>query len=204
MASSETIEGMDALTLIINDHRIVDQLFTEYESASDSDVKLRLVAKMIEELTVHAWVEERELYPVIERKLDNGEELSQHAVQEHNEAREVLADLERTKVSDKAFDEKVRELIDDVRHHVEEEESDLLPALGDKLNKSDMQDLAMRIKQAKSTAPVSPSLEHQTGGNGSSAEASKGELYEQAQKLGVEGRSRMSKDELAEEVDKRQ
>lgn len=204
MGKSETVEGLDAITMIVNDHRIVDQLFEEYEQAGDADVKLRLVAKMIEELTVHAWVEERELYPLIEEKLPNGKDLTAEALQEHQEARDVLAELERTQVSDKAFDERVRELIDDVRHHVEEEERDLLPPLRDKLSEGDLRDLAMRIKQAKSKAPVSPSLEERGGGNGASAEASKSELYEQAKEMSVEGRSRMSKEELAEELRKRQ
>jgi hemerythrin superfamily protein len=196
MAETTSVEQIDGITLILNDHRNVEEFFARYEQASGTDEKLRLVAKMIEELTMHAAIEERVLYPLIDERLGGDEELKQHAVEEHEEARAVLAELEHMPVSDPRFDEKVKELIDDVRHHVEEEETELLPRLRDALTEQELRSLGQQLREAKVTAPVSPSQEF---GSGPGA-ASKAELYERAKAQGVEGRAGMSKEELAREV----
>jgi hemerythrin superfamily protein len=197
----QTIEQMDAVTLIINDHRIVDQLFTQFEQATDAEMKLGLVAKIIEELSVHADVEERELYPAIAQRLENGEELREHALEEHEEAKQVLAELERLPVDDPQFDSKVHELIEEVRHHVEEEESTHLAQLREAMSSEELVELGARIREAKNNAPVRP----MPGGRTIDLDdASRDELYAKAQELGIEGRSDMTKEELARAVGKAQ
>ena len=195
-----TIRALDGITMIINDHRNVDDLFGLFEQGGDSDAeqRLRLVAKMIEELTVHAHIEEQELYPLVRTKLDDGEELFEHSLEEHQEVREVLGELERMDSTATDFYMKVMALIQDVRHHVDEEESDMLPRLHSALDDDELMALGMRLRQAKSSAPVSPALA--ASGTGDGSELTKDELYEQAQQMGVEGRSTMTKDELAREV----
>lgn len=190
--SAPTITGIDGITLIINDHRNVDGFFDAYYKANNSQEKLRLVAKIVEELTVHAYIEEHELYPLLRSRLGDGEQLYRHALEEHHEARQVLAEIEQLRPSDSGFDDKVRTLIDDVRSHVEEEESDLLPRLREAISDDELVNLGTRMRRAKTSAPVSPSME---------AEAmTKDELYDKARDLGVDGRSQMGKDELANEV----
>lgn len=210
MASPNSVAHLDGITLILNDHRNVDAFFSMYERASDAEEKLRLVAKMIEELTIHASIEERVLYPLIDERLDDGAELKEHAIEEHNEAREVLAELEGMPVTDESFDEKVNELISEVRHHVDEEERDLLPRLGDALSTGELTSLAEQLQNAKADAPVSPSQVNGASGSdvssahdGDRGGATGKELYERARELDIEGRSKMSKDELAREVDQR-
>jgi hemerythrin superfamily protein len=190
-----TIEHMDAVTLVINDHRIVEMLFAAYEQATEAEEKLRLVGKIIEELSVHAAVEEQVLYPVVAERLPDGEEEAEHAETEHAEVKEILAQLERTRVDDPSFDTQVRSLISDVRHHVEEEESDMLPKLRDALGTEELLDLGARLRMAKASAPISPSME-----TAALIDLTKDELYAKAQELDIEGRSDMTKDELARAI----
>jgi hemerythrin superfamily protein len=196
MTDHATVEQIDGITLILHDHRNVEEFFTRYEQASEADEKLRLVAKMIEALSMHAAIEERVLYPLIDERLGGDEELKQHAVEEHEDARAVLIELEQLPVTDERFDEKVHALIADVRHHVEEEESELLPQLRDALSEDELLQLGRDLREAKVTAPVSPSQEF---GSGPGA-ASKTELYERAKAQDLEGRAGMSRDELASEL----
>lgn len=196
--SPVSVDAVDGITLIINDHRNVEEFFSRFEQASDADEQLRLVAKMIEELTTHAAIEERVLYPMIRERLDDGADLESHALEEHQEARQVLSELEHLPVTDDSFAEKVRTLIDEVRHHVEDEEQDHLPKLRDALSGDELRTLGDRLRSAKASAPVSPSQE--SGSQDGSSDASKDELYQRAQEKGVEGRSQMSKDELARQV----
>lgn len=190
------IQDVDGLTLILNDHRNVDDFFDHFEQAGDPAEKLRIVAKIIEELSIHTHIEEQVLYPLVRSRLDEGEELFEHSLQEHKEAKAVLAELEQMDVTDMQFDIKVHELIQEVRHHVEEEESDMLSRLKEAVSEDELTELGTQLRMAKAHAPVSPSM----GGGTGYGEMTKDELYEKAQQMGVEGRSQMSKEELEKAV----
>lgn len=200
----QTIERLDGITLILNDHRNVEELFTQYEQGGDPQTRMRLVAKMIEELSIHAQIEEEELYPVMQRVLPDGEELVSHAVEEHGEAKDLLAELEQMPVGSPDFDQKVQTLIEDVRHHVEEEESDMLARLREAMPEDDLVALGHALREAKSRASIHPKQGGAGPSGGSSDGKTRDELYEKAKELGVEGRSDMSKDELAQAVQREQ
>jgi hemerythrin superfamily protein len=122
----------DAIDVIEGDHQTVEQLFARFErlrTEGDAKGKRPVVASIIRELKIHAEVEEEVLYPNIRRLLADGDALASEAVREHAEAKQALAEIERTPPEDPGFDAKVTTLINDVRHHVNEEESEMLPKL---------------------------------------------------------------------------
>ena len=122
----------DAIDIIEGEHRTVEQLFARFEQlrgAGDAEGKRSVVASIVRELRVHAEVDEEVLYPNIRRLLADGDALVAEAVQEHAEAREALAEIEAKSPQDPDFDAKVTTLINDVRHHVNEEEGEMLPKL---------------------------------------------------------------------------
>jgi hemerythrin-like domain-containing protein len=180
---------VDAISLLMQDHRTVDQLFERFEGSTDPAERRQLVDRMIEELSVHAAIEEQELYPLMRRVFPDGEPV-EHAEHEHAEAKALLAVLAKLEATDERFETLVSELIDDVRHHVEEEESDLFPQMRDAVADAELAELGERLERAKSGAPTKPSAEELKV-------LTQSELYEFAQKAGIEGRSEMSKDDLA-------
>ena len=122
--------AQDAVALIKADHRTVEQLFREFEEAGDRAYKTRqqLVAEIIRELEVHATIEEEIYYPAVEAKArKDGKELIAEAVEEHHVVKILLGELSAMSSENEAFDAKVTVLMENVRHHVEEEESELLP-----------------------------------------------------------------------------
>lgn len=155
---SEHPDQVDGIELLTRDHRTVDDLFEQYEGLGPEDHanKRSLVDDMIRELSVHAAVEEQFLYPFIRDEVDGGDRLAQEGIEEHQEAKEILADLEDRQPSDPDFDARVRELIADVRHHVEEEEQEFFPALRAAATPEQLQDLGERLSTAKSAAPTRP------------------------------------------------
>jgi hemerythrin superfamily protein len=189
-----SISEMDGITLILTDHRIVEELFLSFERTDDPERKLMLAAKIVEELSVHADVEERELYPVIRERLEDGDELAEHALEEHAEAKEVLRAIEGTPVDDPAFDQRMRELIEEVRHHVEEEETEHLAKLRSVLGVEENRELGRRLRAAKHRAPVSPGVDAE--------KMTRDELYERAREIDLTGRSEMTKDELADALER--
>ena len=118
--------AQDAVELIKSDHRKVEQLFREFEEAGDRAYKTKqeLVAQIVEELEVHATIEEEIYYPAVEAKArKDGKELIAEAVEEHHVVKILLGELGSMSSEDEAFDAKVTVLMENVRHHVEEEES---------------------------------------------------------------------------------
>jgi hemerythrin-like domain-containing protein len=151
------VHSTDAIELLMSDHQKVDALFKEYESLDDAaERKRQLVDEMIHELSVHAAIEEQLLYPYMRREVQGGDELADEGLQEHQEAKELLADLERLDPQDAAFDQKVNQLIADVRHHVEEEETQFFPRLREVASKDELIKLGSRLETAKKLAPTHP------------------------------------------------
>jgi hemerythrin superfamily protein len=150
---------MDAVTLLETDHRSVDQAFRRYEEAAITDspaAKAAPVERIVRELSVHAAIEEQILYPAVRRDLPGGAEMADEALQEHQEAKEVLRRIERMDPGDPYFDPSMRQLIQDVRHHVQEEEGEMFPKLRASLPSQQLRELGARMDEAKKTAPTRP------------------------------------------------
>ena len=114
-------EKLDAIALLKNDHRKVEELFAQYEKASGEGRKQSIAEKICLELSVHATIEEEIFYPACEGKID--EDLLKEAYVEHDGAKVLIAEIEaNSEASDEYFDAKVKVLQEQIEHHVEEEE----------------------------------------------------------------------------------
>lgn len=149
---------MDAITLLKTDHKTVEQLFKRFEKAGDRAFveKRSIVDRIIEELSIHASIEEQYFYPVIRATVEDVESLTLESLEEHHIVKWVLAELETLDPSDERFDAKVTVLIENVRHHVKEEENDLFPMVRDELGRSALADLGDTMVSAKKVAPTHP------------------------------------------------
>jgi len=111
----------DAIALLKQDHRTVEELFAQFEKASGDGRKQKLAAQICLELSVHATIEEEIFYPACEGKVD--EDLLKEAYVEHDGAKVLIAEIEAgSEASDDFFDAKVKVLQEQIEHHVEEEE----------------------------------------------------------------------------------
>ena len=132
----------DAIRLLKADHREVKAWFKEFESLEDDSEKQQMASKICLALTVHAQIEEEIFYPAVRAGIDD-DDLMDEAEVEHAAAKQLIAEIQRLKPSDKLFDAKVVVLGEYVNHHVEEEEKEMFPEarhgevdmkqLGDKL-----------------------------------------------------------------------
>ena len=131
--------AQDAVALIKADHRKVEQLFSEFEEAGDRAYR-----------TKQATIEEETYYPAVEAKArKDGRELVAEAVEEHHVVKVLLGELAGMSAEDDAFDAKVTVLMENVRHHVEEEESELLPQSEDVLGEDELARLGAEMAVRK-------------------------------------------------------
>jgi hemerythrin superfamily protein len=150
---------MDAVDLLEDDHKTVEDLFGRYEEAGDEAYKEKrqVVDRVIKELSVHATIEEDIFYPATRKARGETEQMVAEAYQEHTKVKQTLAELETMDAEDPRFDQTVRGLIADVRHHVEEEEGEMFPQVQQALSKEELESLGEQMKEAKKTAPQKPS-----------------------------------------------
>jgi hemerythrin superfamily protein len=114
-------KSQDAIALLKQDHRTVEDLFEQFEKASGDGRKQKLAAQICLELSVHAAIEEEIFYPACEGKVD--EDLLKESYVEHDAAKVLIAQIaEGSEESDEFFDSKVKVLQEEIEHHVEEEE----------------------------------------------------------------------------------
>jgi len=148
----------DAISLLTEDHRTVEQLFADYERGLQApEAKRQVVDQLIRELSVHAAIEEAYFYPEVRKALGEGGELVDESLHEHQEVKEILAALEDMDPADAAYDQTVAALIADVRHHVEEEEEgEMFPKLRAALSAEQLGDIGEKLADGKAKAPTRP------------------------------------------------
>ena len=144
---------MDALNLLTQDHRSVERLFKAYErtGTGTSNQKQRLAVQIIRELSIHASIEEQFLYPTARELSKSFDAPILEALEEHHLAKVTLAELEKMSPRDERFDAKMAVLMENIRHHVEQEEGDLFPKLKRFMDRSQLALLGEAMEQEKAT-----------------------------------------------------
>jgi hemerythrin superfamily protein len=150
----------DAITLLKADHREIKSLFKQFESASEGAVatKGKLVERIIRELTVHTYVENEVMYPSVRAGLPELEAYVLESYEEHHVADVLCLELATMSPEDERFDAKVTVLIENVRHHIDEEENDWFPKVRAGLSRSDLSVIGARMLEAKASAPTGPAV----------------------------------------------
>jgi hemerythrin superfamily protein len=175
----------DVVDLIMQDHRQVEELFEKLKSHPEQ--RAGLVPVLTTLLTAHSRAEEAEVYPAAAQA--GGEEEVEHSQEEHVEADQLLARLAQTDPASAEFESVLDELVDAVTHHVEEEESTVLPGMRERLSEDRRTQLG--------DAFLASRAEHL---GEQPEDITKEQLEQQAANMDVAGTSDMSKQELAEEL----
>jgi hemerythrin superfamily protein len=174
---------MHAVAVLKNDHRNVEQLLQRFERSRSAEERRRIADALVRELSVHATIEEQLVYPRLRQALAGdsaaapsprsdrsrrrgrgrprsvprpGEGGVLVALEEHHFTKLALLEIEKLPATDARFEAKVRVLAENVRHHVEEEERDLLPALERALSAEELEELGDVLGKAKKLAPTRP------------------------------------------------
>ncbi|MEV4418087.1 hemerythrin domain-containing protein [Catellatospora sp. NPDC049609] len=149
--------GEDAIVILKADHKVVDGLFKQFEKAGDDPARKReIVDQVIRELTTHAYIEETLFYPTARRAAPDTTEHVLESVEEHHVVAWMMSELAETDATDERFDAKMAVLMENVRHHVEEEEKEWFPQVRKAMGRGALQDLGARMQAAKAKAPSSP------------------------------------------------
>lgn len=150
---------MDAVAYLTTDHRAVEHLLADLESASPRD-RVELLQQVTTKLSRHMSAEETVLFPLIREELEHLEDDVKHEVleklEEHHVLKTVLEELNDLDPDDERFGAKTEVLAEQVEHHHEEEEEDLFPLLREHLRQDRLVAIADALREAETTAPTRP------------------------------------------------
>lgn len=149
----------DAIVLLKNDHKEIRKLFTQFEKAGENAhaAKGKLVDRMIELLTQHTYIENEVMYPRVRALLPELEDDVLESYEEHHVADVLVVELAAMKPDAERFTAKTTVLIENVRHHIEEEEQEWFPKVREGLGRSVLQDIGAEMIKARKKAPRRPS-----------------------------------------------
>jgi hemerythrin superfamily protein len=180
---------MNAVDLLIQDHQVVRGLFQKFQSAQeaeDEDQMAELATQIFEELEVHTTIEEEIFYPAVRGGVEDADETVDESEQEHHVVDVLINEMRDLDPGADEWVAKMTVLIENVEHHAEEEEEEMFPDAREQLGEERLAQLGEELEARQTTAKADLHT--------------KAELYEKAQELEIEGRSEMTKEQLAEAV----
>jgi hemerythrin-like domain-containing protein len=129
-AKAPSNAGIDAITLLTQDHKAVQKIFKEFDklkqNGGSDDEKSELGTRACQELTVHAQIEEEIFYPAVRAAIED-QDLMDEAEVEHGTAKELIAQLESMEPGDDMYDARFTVLSEYIKHHVKEEQDEMFP-----------------------------------------------------------------------------
>ena len=139
------------ITLIKDDHKKLEAVFKKLEGAEPSEIQglLRQVAEL---LIPHSKAEEQVVYPAIKAQVPDESSDVDDGLAEHQHVEDTLKELMASDPGAPGVDGLIAAMIGEVRHHVEEEEDQILPAFGKAAGNDELSELADRFTAAKEEA----------------------------------------------------
>jgi len=155
--SSTSSSGLrNVVNLILDDHRRMERMFSEWDSTADAITKKRLALELIRTISLHGAKEEMSIYPWMKSHLPSSTGDIDHSIEEHATLKKDLAALEQLDPTDANFGATLRKSWQDLKHHIDEEETNVLPKLASKATPTQLNDLAERFENMERLAPSRP------------------------------------------------
>ncbi len=139
---------MNAVELLKEDHKKVQELFEQVKATESEKQHKQLYKKIKAELEAHAYCEEKVFYPTL-KKQEEFKDSVLEAIEEHLQMKTLFRDIDRLSDGNERFDAKLMVLIDDVEHHVEEEEGEMFPKVEKQFPEEDLEEMGMQMEMAK-------------------------------------------------------
>jgi len=144
---------MDALSLLRDDHRKMKRLLAELEATTERGVKTReeLFARIKDELTVHEIIEEEIFYPTLKAH-PKAKDIVLEAYEEHDVVDHLMGELGSLPVDDETWGPKAKVMIENVEHHMEEEEGEMFDKARQVFDRSELEQLGAAMADRKGEA----------------------------------------------------
>jgi hemerythrin-like domain-containing protein len=142
---------MDALTLLKRDHDKVKGLLRDLEPTTERAVKTRaeLFSRIKSELTIHETIEEEIFYPTLKQH-PKAKDIVLEGYEEHNVVNTLMGELEALDVEDETWGPKAKVMIENIEHHIEEEEGEMFTKARQVLDEEELSEIADMMESRRS------------------------------------------------------
>ncbi len=164
-SQAEQVTGM-----LRKDHKKVKDLFKKFQKTDNEQEKQQIVETALMELEIHAELEEKLIYPAIRPQM-NDDDLMDEALEEHHVVHGVIGELKKMKPGDQRYEAKVTVLSELCKHHIQEEEEEMLP----KAEKRDIdwENLSEQVTKRRNQLMEKAGLSSSNGSNSNSTKRKK-------------------------------
>ncbi|MGC4892563.1 hemerythrin domain-containing protein [Micromonospora sp. DT31] len=148
----------DAIVLLKEDHKEFRRLFKAFQGAEEGPASERgkIVKRILEALTVHTYLENEVMYPEVRKLVPDVEDDILESYEEHHVVDVLCFELSTMTPDDERYNAKTTVLIENVLHHVEEEEEEWFPKVREALGRNQLQEIGQRMLDLRPTAPKTP------------------------------------------------
>jgi len=148
----------DAIVMLREDHKEIRRLFREVKALGPdaTESKAKLVEQILEALTIHTYIENEVMYPRMRELVPDVDSEILESYEEHHVADVLGSELAMMAPDAEHFDAKLSVLIENVEHHIEEEESNWFPTVREALGRNTLQEIGEKLLEARERAPRHP------------------------------------------------
>lgn len=138
---------MNAIELLKEDHDKVDRLFQKVKATEEEDHR-KLFEQIKQELEVHTHIEETIFYPKMQEE-EKLKDIVLEGIEEHHQVKVFLRELSNLTEDSEKFEPKLKVLMEDVTHHVQEEEGEMFPKIEEIFDEATLEDLGKQMEEEK-------------------------------------------------------
>ena len=139
---------MNAIELLKADHKVVNRLFQKVKADTEGKEHQELFEQIKAELEVHTHIEETIFYPKIKEEKEL-EDIVLEGIEEHHQAKMFLRELSNLVEDSEKFEPKLKVLMEDITHHVQEEEGEMFPKVEEIFDETTLQELGAQMDAEK-------------------------------------------------------
>ena len=139
---------MNAVELLKQDHEKVSELFEQVKATESEKQHRQLYKKIKTELETHVYIEEKVFYPALKRR-EEFKDTVLEAIEEHRQVKTLIREIDGLADGNERFEAKLKVMIDNVEHHVEEEEDELFPKVEAQFTEAELEGLGQELEEAK-------------------------------------------------------
>ena len=139
---------MNAIELLKDDHNKVARLFQKVKATEEGEEHKELFKKIKAELDAHTHIEEKIFYPRLKEE-EELEDITLEGIEEHHQAKMFLRELAGLSEDSEKFEPKLKVLMEDITHHVQEEEGQMFPKVEKVINKAELEELGKLMEEEK-------------------------------------------------------
>jgi hemerythrin superfamily protein len=139
---------MNAIELLKDDHDKVDRLFQKVKATEEGEEHKELFKKIKAELDAHTHIEEKIFYPRLKEE-EELEDITLEGIEEHHQAKMFLRELSNLTEDSEKFEPKLKVLMEDITHHVQEEEGEMFPKIEEIFDEAILNELGAEMEKEK-------------------------------------------------------